>query len=186
MGTTNENQKSWSAPTPKRYFAYGLSLDGETTAKWKPADGAKFPKLSPGSEASLDGHAIVFTGGSPRFKGRVATLSALAGEKVEGLLFELDARQWAAVDAFERSYGGQARAVKVRAGGQLLEATAFVFASSDAPEIDEGFLAALLRGLSSAKLPADYVNARAAEALLVERVQRVGRDQGLLNRSERR
>lgn len=176
MGTTNENQKSWSAPTPKRYFAYGLSLDAETT---------KFPKLA-GTEASLEGHALVFTGGSPRFKGRVATLAPLSGEKVEGVLYELDPKQWAVVDAFERSYGGQPRAVTVRSGGQTVEATTFVFTSSDAPEIDEGFLAALLRGLASARLPGEYLNARAAEALLVERVQRVGRDLRLLNRSERR
>lgn len=185
MGTTNEKKKTWSAPTPKRYFAYALSLDGETTAKWKPAEGSKFPKLD-GSEASLEGHAIVFTGSSPRFKGRVATLAPLAGEKVEGLLCELDAKKWAAVENFERAFGGQPRVVKVRLGSETVEATAFVTGSSDAPVIDEDYLAALLRGLSSAKLPKDYVNARAAEALLVERVQRVGREKGLLSRSERR
>jgi len=182
---TNEKKKTWSAPTPKRYFAYALSLDAETTAAWKPAEGSKFPKLE-GAEASLEGHAIVFTGSSPRFKGRVATLSPLAGEKVEGLLHELDAKQWAAVEAFERAYGGQPRVVKVRSGGEVVEATAFVPGSSDAPAVDEDYLAALLRGLSSAKLSKDYVTARAAEALLVERVQRVGREQGLLSRSEQR
>jgi hypothetical protein len=182
---TNRKQ-NWNAAAPAKYFAWALALDGETTRQWKGEGGAKFPKLAKGEPASLEGHAIVFTGRSPRFEGRVATLTPLPGERVQGVLHALDAKQLAAVSAFERGYGGEPRAVKVRANGTVVDATAFVFGPSDSPEIDEAFLAALLRGLTHAQLPADYLQARAAEALLVERVQRVGRDQGLLPRGERR
>ena len=177
VGTKNSN---WNQKSGRKWFAYGLALDGETTAAFKGEGGVKFPPLPAGTEASLEGHAIVFTGSSPRFKGRVATLAPLSGERVQGVLYELDAAQWPAVEAFEKSLGGQARAVKVRVGKELVEATAFVLGASDAPEIDEGFLAALLRGMASAKLPDGYIKARAAEALLVERVQRVGREKGLI------
>ncbi len=171
--------KSWLKQT-RRWFAYGLALDRTTTAAWSSPEGARFPELKQGSPAQLDGHALFFTGRSPRFAGRVPTLGEAPGQAVHGLLYELDDAQWAQVEAFERALGGERRTVKVRSGGQSVDAIAFVSGASRAIEIDESYLAAWMRGLVSAQVPKEWLQARAAEALVVEQVQKVGRERGLL------
>ena len=147
------------------YFAWGLSLEPEHRSRLGLADG---------QPARLDKHRLVYTATSPAWRGRVGAVLPVAGHQVEGLLFTLEPERFAKVEAFEREQGGLRTTVSVITTGGPVSAQIF----SPAPQrvggpVDEAWIAALLRGLAQAKVSADYLQARTAEALILERVQAV-------------
>jgi hypothetical protein len=162
---------------PKRYFAYSVSLDPDFRAQWRSASGASFPKLE-GEVAQLAGYELVYRSFHPRWGGRIAGLET-GGAHVYGKLFEVPAAQWALIEELENSLEATPVEVEVTVGGQRFKATAFVPRPRGPADslVSESFVAAVVRGATEAHLPSGYVGRLAAEASILEAVQRFGREQ---------
>lgn len=152
-----------------QYFAYSTILDAEAFQTWRAQHGYDDFSLPTGRLAEALDVALVYDFPSRWWGGRVAGLADAPGQVVYGVLFEIAAKDWAVVQHKEGAVTGMSieRTLKVKAGGAIVEAVAFVTAparqSSDGP-VSPGFVEALVRGAKSAGLPQTWIESLAASA----------------------
>ncbi len=152
-----------------RYFAYSTILDAEAFETWRSQHGYDDFTLPKGRLAEAQDVALVYDFPSRWWGGRVAGLADAPGQVTHGVLFEIAAKDWPVVQHKEGAVTGMSieRTVKVRVGGEVLEAVAFVTAparkSGDGP-VSQSFVEALVRGARSAGLPGSWVDGLAASA----------------------
>jgi gamma-glutamylcyclotransferase len=150
------------ADAPRLYFAYSTILDRAAFEEWRQQHSYGFFDLPEGRLAEALDVDLVYDFPSRWWGGRVAGLTDATGSKVYGRLFEIAGKDWPIVQHKEGFVTSMCveRTVRVRVGGQEVEATAFVTnprrASQDGP-VSPRFVEALVRGATSAGLPADYV-----------------------------
>jgi hypothetical protein len=153
----------------RRYFAYSTILDRDAFLEWRSQHGYDFFDLPEGRLAQAVDVDLVYDFPSRWWGGRVAGLEDRAGSSVYGRLFEIAEKDWPVIQHKEGAVTGMCveRPVRVRVGGEELEAIAFTThprrASGDGP-ISERFVDALVRGARSAGLPPEYVERLAATA----------------------
>ena len=146
----------------RRYFAYSTILDRAAFDEWKAEHGYEFFGLPEGRLAEALDVALVYDFPSRWWGGRVAGLADAPGERVFGRLFEIAEQDWPVIQHKEGAVTRmcEERPVRVKVGGEVLEATAFTTRaerrSSEGP-VSERFVEALVRGAMSAGLPEDYV-----------------------------
>jgi gamma-glutamylcyclotransferase len=151
------------------YFGYSTVLDPAAFATWRDQHGYDFFSLPEGKVGEAVDTTLVFDFPSRFWGGRVAGLAPKAGESVHGRVFEIAAKDWPIVQHKEGAVTGMAveAPVKVRVGGELLEATAFVTnparVSTDGP-VSAQFVEALVRGARAAGLPEAWLTRLAALA----------------------
>ncbi len=147
---------------PRRYFAYSTVLDRTAFEEWRAQHGYDFFRLPEGSGAEALDLDLVYDFPSRWWGGRVAGLTDRTGASVFGVLLEIAAEDWPVVQHKEGAITGMCveRTVRVRAGGEIVEAIAFTTnparASLDGP-ISQRFVEALTRGARAAGLPEGYV-----------------------------
>jgi gamma-glutamylcyclotransferase len=147
---------------PIRYFAYSTILDRAAFDEWKAQHGYEAFALPAGAKAEALDVDLVFDFPSRWWGGRVAGLDDRPGATVHGLLLEIPAADWPVIQHKEGAVTGMCveRPVRVRSGGQELQAVAFVTnparKSSDGP-VSARFVDALERGARGAGLPEAYV-----------------------------
>ena len=166
--------KTKSPAVGGRYFAYSLSLDPAFRQAAK-------VDLKAGQPAELPAHELVFRASSSSWKGRIAGFERGSGS-VQGLLFEVPADAWPQVEAMERGLGAQPVKVMVMSAGKSVEATAFVPAAAPndfQQPVSESFMARLLTAVNAAQVPEPYRTQLQAEALILEKVQRFGREHAI-------
>ncbi len=150
------------ASVTRRYFAYSTILDRAAFEEWRGQHGYDFFELPEGQLAEALDVDLVYDFPSRWWGGRVAGLTDAQGQSVFGRLFEIRGQDWPIIQHKEGFVTGMCveRPVRVRVGGQEVEATAFVTnprrASSEGP-ISPRFVEALVRGAESAGLPPDYI-----------------------------
>jgi gamma-glutamylcyclotransferase len=157
-------------PQPRHYFLYAPAE--------LPPRRLKLPAPAP---ATLEGFDLVYDTFSEKWSGRVASLRKQPGSSVHGLLYALTPPQLAAVAAWRE--GEAQEEVEVKLKRRSVKAVAFVTAPARRTlegAVSEKFLGALVRGVAQARLPQPYVQRLQAEAAIVERVQKYGREKGLL------
>lgn len=153
----------------RRYFAYSTILDRAAFEEWRSQHSYEFFELPAGALAEGLELSLVYDFPSRWWGGRVAGLADQPGAVVHGLLFEVPEKDWAIIQHKEGAVTGMCveRQVKVRVGGQVLDATAFTTnparRSSDGP-VSPRFVEALVRGATSAGLPPAYVQSLAGQA----------------------
>ena len=147
---------------PRRYFAYSTVLDRLAFETWRAEHGYGAFDLPEGQVAEALDVDLAFDFPSRWWGGRVAGLVDRPGASVFGRLFTVAGVDWPIVAHKEGGITGMSveRAVRVRAGGEVVEATAFATnparASLDGP-VSPAFLEALVRGARAAGLPEAYV-----------------------------
>jgi hypothetical protein len=151
------------------YFAYSTILDREAFLEWRSQHGYDFFDLPEGRLAEAVEVDLVYDFPSRWWGGRVAGLQDRSGSSVYGRLFEIAEKDWPVIQHKEGAVTGMCveRAVRVRAGGEDLEAIAFTTnprRASDEGPISGRFVDALVRGARSAGLPAAYVDRLATAA----------------------
>ena len=151
------------------YFAYSTILDRDAFVEWRSQHGYDFFDLPEGQLAEAVDVDLVYDFPSRWWGGRVAGLQDRSGARVYGRLFEISEKDWPVIQHKEGAVTGMCveRTVRVRSGGQELEALAFTTnprrASADGP-VSERFVDALVRGARSAGLPPEYVDRLASAA----------------------
>ena len=144
------------------YFAWSTVLDREAFLEWRDQHGYGFFELPAGELAEAPGLALVYDFPSRWWAGRVAGLMDAPGGAVWGRLLEISEKDWPIVQHKEGAVTGMSveRAVRVKVGGREVEATAFTTnparASVDGP-VSARFVEALVRGATSAGLPAEWL-----------------------------
>lgn len=167
--------------TSTPYFAYSVLLDPETFARRMQEGGHPVFRLPEGQVAEAQDAEIIFNFHSPRWGGRIASLMPMPGHTVFGKLFTLKDSDWAIVREAEGAKSGafQELPVRVKAGGQVVQATALGVvpgrATSSGP-VSETYANALARGAEAAGLPKAYWEKLKAEAAILAKVQAVGRE----------
>jgi cation transport regulator ChaC len=151
-----------AAQGSRRYFGYSTVLDRAAFEEWKAQHGYGFFVLPPGQLAEALDVDLVYDFPSRWWGGRVAGLKDSPGASVWGRLFEVGAKDWPIIQHKEGVVTGMCveRTVRVRSGGQEVEATAFVTAPRRASRegaVSARFVEALVRGAQSAGLPPDWV-----------------------------
>lgn len=151
------------------YFAYSTILDRAAFEEWRAQHGYDSFELPPGKVAEALDLTLVFDFASRWWGGRVAGLKDENGSSVFGLLFEINAKDWPIIEHKEGvvTHMCMERPVKVRVGGEVLEAFAFTTrperATSDGP-VSTRFVDAISTGAKSAGLPAAWVQSLATLA----------------------
>jgi hypothetical protein len=146
----------------RQYFAYSTILDRQAFLEWRSQHGYDFFDLPEGKPAEAIDVSLVFDFPSRFWGGRVAGLSDAPGQHVYGRLFEISEKDWPVIQHKEGAVTGMCveTAVTVKVDGQNVQAIAFATnparQSSDGP-ISPQFLEALVRGATSAGLPADWL-----------------------------
>jgi hypothetical protein len=144
------------------YFGYTTVLDRAAFLEWRDHHSYGFFDLPEGRVAEAVDVALAYDFPSRWWGGRVAGLVDAPGARVYGLLFTIAEKDWPIVMHKEGAVTGMCveRSLTVRVGDERFEATAFVTnparASTTGP-VSDGFLEALVRGATSAGLPAEYV-----------------------------
>jgi gamma-glutamylcyclotransferase len=144
------------------YFAYSTILDRAAFEEWRAQHSYEFFDLPPGKLAQAIDLSLVYDFSSRWWGGRVAGLADEKGSTVHGLLFEIAEKDWPIVQHKEGFVTGMCveRAVRVRVGGQELEAIAFTTnpqrATAEGP-VSERFVEALTRGAAAAQLPTSWL-----------------------------
>lgn len=153
-----------SDPSATRlYFAYSTILDREAFEEWRDQHGYSFFQLPEGKLGQALDVELVYDFPSRWWGGRVAGLADKPGAGVWGRLFEIRGDDWPIVRHKEGAITGMCveREVRVRVGDQEVRALAFTTnpqrASREGP-VSQRFIEALVRGATSAGLPADYVD----------------------------
>lgn len=147
---------------PRLYFGYSTVLDRAAFEEWRGQHGYQFFSLPEGRVAEALDLDLVYDFASRWWGGRVAGLVDARGSSVFGRLFEIGGEDWPIIRHKEGAVTGMCieREVRVRAGGELVTATAFTTApdrrSSEGP-VSARFIEALVRGARAAGLPDDYV-----------------------------
>jgi hypothetical protein len=153
----------------RRYFAYSTILDRSAFEEWRGQHGYDFFELPEGQIAEALDVALVYDFPSRWWGGRVAGLVDRPGASVWGRLFEIAEKDWPVVQHKEGAVTSMSveRPVRVRVGGQELEAIAFTTnparASTDGP-VSARFVEALVRGARAAGLPDAWVQSLASSA----------------------
>lgn len=146
----------------RRYFGYSTILDRAALEEWKAQHGYGFFTLPAGEVAEALDVELVFDFPSRWWGGRVAGLTDQTGASVFGRLYEVAGSDWPILQHKEGAVTGMCieREVRVRAGGEILSATAFTTrperTANDGP-VSTRFLAALQRGAEQAGLPPEYL-----------------------------
>ena len=146
----------------RRYFAYSTILDRSAFLEWRSQHGYDFFDLPEGQLAEAVDTALAYDFPSRWWGGRVAGLVDSPGKSVFGRVFEIAEKDWPVIAHKEGGVTGMSveRPVKVRIDGKELEATAFATnpkrVSSEGP-VSPRFIEALVRGASSAGLPAAWI-----------------------------
>jgi hypothetical protein len=157
-----QRERAAAGDAPVRYFAYSTILDRDALAEWRDQHEYQGFELPEGQLAEAEDVALVYDFPSRWWGGRVAGLTDRAGARVFGRLFEIPGKDWPIVRHKEGAITKMAveRPVRVRVGGELVEAVAFAThpgrASADGP-VSERFVEALLRGARSAGLPEAWI-----------------------------
>lgn len=144
------------------YFGYSTILDRAAFEEWRGQHGYEFFELPKGELAEASELTLVYDFPSRWWGGRVAGLQDAPGKSVFGLLFAIPEKDWSVIQHKEGVVTGMCveRTVKVKAGGKIVEATAFttnpVRASGEGP-VSDRFIEALVRGAKSAGLPASWI-----------------------------
>lgn len=144
------------------YFAYSTILDRAAFLEWRAQHAYEFFDLPPGDLAEAVDVALAYDFPSRWWGGRVAGLVDQPGASVFGRVFEISEKDWPIIAHKEGGVTQMSveRAVKVKVGGVLKDAIAFatnpVRRSLDGP-ISPRFVEALVRGATSAGLPAPWV-----------------------------
>jgi gamma-glutamylcyclotransferase len=148
--------------TERMYFAYSTILDRAAFEEWRQQHGYDFFELPVGQQAEALDVALAYDFPSRWWGGRVAGLVDQTGNSVHGLLFRIPGKDWPIIQHKEGVVTQMCveRPVRVRMGGQDVEATAFTTAqnrkSTDGP-VSARFVEALARGAQAAGLPASWV-----------------------------
>ena len=147
----------------KLYFAYSTILDRAAFEAWKEHHGASFFELPEGSLAEALDVDLVYDFPSRWWGGRVAGLVDRPSASVWGRLFEISGPDWPIIQHKEGVVSGMCveREVRVRAGGKEVRALAFTThpaRASQEGQVSRRFVEALVRGATSAGLPAEYVD----------------------------
>jgi gamma-glutamylcyclotransferase len=156
-----------AAPS-RRYFAYSTVLDRVAFEAWRTEHGYGSFALAGGVVAEARDVDLVYDFPSRWWGGRVAGLVDRPGASVFGLLFTVAGPDWPVVQHKEGGITGMSveRPVRVLAGGEQVEATAFTTnpgrASLDGP-VSPRFVEALVRGARAAGLPGPYVEGLARQ-----------------------
>ena len=154
----------------KMYFAYSGVLDREAFEEWREEHSYQFFHLPAGDVVELKGHDLIFDFPSRWWGGRVAGLVEKQGASVFGRVFEIPLVDWPVVQHKEGVITGMSveKTIQLELNGKQITAVAFVTnparANTTGP-ISDRFVAALVRGASSAGLPAAYVQAIPAKAI---------------------
>ena len=144
------------------YFAYSTILDRAAFLEWRAQHSYEFFDLPEGRVAEALDVELVYDFPSRWWGGRVAGLRDAPGGRIFGRLFEIRGQDWPVIQHKEGFVTSMCveRKVRVRVGGQEMEATAFTTnpsrVATEGP-ISQRFVDALVRGAESAGLPADYV-----------------------------
>ena len=103
------------------YFAYATNLSRKTMAQ-------VCPKAKPKSIAVLPNHKLIFTGWSRQWRGGLASIRPLQGEKVNGALYEITEDDLRLLDRHEGHPGIYDRVKKMvfTEDGERLEAVTYV------------------------------------------------------------
>jgi len=147
---------------PRLYFAYSTILDRPAFEAWRSEHGYGGFDLPEGQVAEALDVDLAYDFPSRWWGGRVAGLVDRPGASVFGRLFTVGGVDWPVVAHKEGGITGMSveRPVRVRAGGQVIEATAFATnparASLDGP-VSPKFVEALVRGARTAGLPEAWV-----------------------------
>ena len=152
------------AGAPSRhYFAYSTILDRAAFLEWRGQHNYGFFDLPNGEVVEAIDVDLIYDFPSRWWGGRVAGLTDKPGAHVFGRLYEIAAVDWPIIQHKEGAITGMCgeREVRVkRASGESLMATAFTTrkerASTDGP-VSARFVEALVRGATSAGLPAEYL-----------------------------
>ena len=128
------------------YFAYGSNM-------CRAAMRRRCPSAHEIGPAVLDGHRFVITADG------YASVLPTRGEVVHGLLWRLDPRTLAALNAYESLDSGLYRAVTlpVRSGGRRAAALVYVARSRTAGAPRPGYLEDVVAAARDLDLPPDYV-----------------------------
>jgi hypothetical protein len=150
------------AAPPRLYFAYSTVLDPIAFEAWRAEHGYGWFELTEGAIGEALDVDLVYDFPSRWWGGRVAGLADRPGATVFGRLFTVAGIDWPIVQHKEGAITGMCieRPVRVLAGGERLEATAFTTrperASFEGP-VSARFVEALVRGAQAAGLPGAYV-----------------------------
>ena len=101
------------------YFAYGSNLSRGQVEE-------RLPGIKAAFAATLPNHKIVFVGYSPKWKGAVASLRRVQGQRVEGAVYEVGLVQMNKLDAFEGRFYRRQLVKVVDGKGVFHEVTAYV------------------------------------------------------------
>lgn len=134
------------------YFAYGSNM---STARLR----SRVGDAQPLGRAFVDGWRLAFDKPGRDGTGK-ANLVETASARTWGVLFELPADAWSALDRFEPGYVRNEFRF-ARCGGEDLLAHTYVFARSDATEPtgppSDAYLAHVLAGAREHDLPAEHI-----------------------------
>jgi hypothetical protein len=153
----------------RRYFGYSTILDRAAFDEWKAQHNYEFFSLPEGVVAEAVDIGLVYDFPSRWWAGRVAGLADKAGASVFGRLYEIRGVDWPIIQHKEGAVTNMCveREVQVRAGGEVVTATAFTTrperASMDGP-ISSRFVESLVRGARAAGLPEAWLEAIPREA----------------------
>ena len=130
--------------------------------EWRSQHAYDFFELPEGQLAEALDVDLVYDFPSRWWGGRVAGLKDAPGARVYGRVFEIAGKDWPIIQHKEGAVTGMSveRTVRVRMGGQEVEAVAFTtnpVRASDQGPVSPRFVEALVRGARSAGLPTDWV-----------------------------
>jgi gamma-glutamylcyclotransferase (GGCT)/AIG2-like uncharacterized protein YtfP len=100
-------------------FAYGANLNRKQMEERAPGVKAAFA-------ATLPNHQLIFAGYSPRWKGAMASLRRVQGQRVEGAVYDLSPVQMNKMDAIEGRHYRRLPVKVVDGKGVFHEAVAYV------------------------------------------------------------
>ncbi len=166
------------------YFVFGATLSRAIRSKCRAASGVRFPELRGGKVGAIVGATLIYSAPSTFWEGKVPVLLAAAKSDLYGVLYVLTADEMKHVDACERALGGVPLVVTIRCNGSTVSATTYAAQVSenlnDDIAVSEKYVAAMAQGARECNLPAGYVEALEAESMLLDRIQRFGRENNLL------
>lgn len=138
-----------------RYFAYGSNLDAAQM-------GRRCPSMRIVCRATLAEHRLVFPLGCTSWGGGVAGIEPHPAHRVEGVVYDINADDLAALDLYENIAGGDYRRQTVRVRLDTREhATVWTYYANPAPEgptaPSRRYLDTILRGARAHGLSEAYI-----------------------------